>query len=191
MGKYNKTDNDEYLLRNNLLGIHSMKELEKAETLAFSLRAAELEHENSQVLFTLEGFKDLHYYLFQDIYSFAGQFRDVQLAKGGTRFCQVQYLNDYATNLFKELHDEPTWQSIEEAAERLAYFKSELNMLHPFREGNGRTTRVFINEFALSRGIIWTYETMEPENYMQAMKQSVPDLTALYQLFLDTIRFVK
>jgi len=58
MGKYNKTDNDEYLLRNNLLGIHSMKELEKAEILAFSLRAAELEHENSQVLFTLEGLLD-------------------------------------------------------------------------------------------------------------------------------------
>jgi len=86
MRKYNETDNDEYLLRTNLLGINSIEELEKAETLAFSLRSAELEHEHLPILFTLEGFKDLHYYLFQDVYSFAGQFRDVQLAKEGTIF---------------------------------------------------------------------------------------------------------
>jgi|SRR5699024_6091548 len=191
MGKYNEKDNDEYLLRNNLLGIYSMERLEEAEALAFSLRATELEHENSQVLFTLEGFKSLHHHLFQDIYPFSGQFRDVQLAKGSTRFCQVQYLNDYATSLFSELHNEPAWKSIENAAERLAYFKSELNMLHPFREGNGRTIRIFINKYALSRGVNWAYETMERERYMQAMKQSVFDLTTLYQLFLETIQVIK
>lgn len=92
----------------------------------------------TSTIFTLEGFKNLHHYLFQDIYPFAGQFRDVQLAKGGARFCQVRYLNEYATDLFGELHGEPACNSIEEAAERLAYFKSGLNMLHPFCEENGR-----------------------------------------------------
>jgi len=78
MRKYNETDNDKCFLKTNLLGINSIEELEKAETLAFSLRSAELEHEHLPILFTLKGFKDLHYYLFQDVYSFAGQFRDVQ-----------------------------------------------------------------------------------------------------------------
>lgn len=191
MRKYNATDNNKYLLSSNLLDINSIEELEEAETLAFSLRSAKLEHEHLPILFTLKGFKDLHYYLFQDIYSFAGQFRDVQLAKEDTRFCQVQFLNDYAIDLFRQLEAEPLWNSIEKAAERLAYFKSELNMLHPFREGNGRTTRIFIYAYALSKGIVWAYETIDRDRYMHAMKQSVFDLTALNQLFIETIRLNK
>lgn len=53
-------------------------------------------------------------------------------------------MNDYATNLFRELNEEPAWNSLGEVANRLAYFKSELNMLHLFREVNGRTTRIYI-----------------------------------------------
>ena len=49
------------------------------------------------------------------------------------------------------------WNSLDEAANRLAYFKSELNMLHPFREGNGRVIRIFIRAFALSKGVQWEY----------------------------------
>lgn len=156
MGKYNDEDNDDYLLENNLLGIHSHKELEKAEVLAFTIRAAELEQDGfEKISLTLDGFQELHYYLFKDIYGFAGQFRDVQLMKGNTRFCQAQFLNNYAIDLFRELNEEPSWDSLEKAADRLAYFKSELNMLHPFREGNGRTIRVYIYLYALARGIEW------------------------------------
>ncbi len=54
----------------------------------------------------------------------------------------------------------------EEAADRLAYFKTELNLLHPFREGNGRTIRIFIHAFAFSRGVTWQYENMDREAYM-------------------------
>ena len=56
----------------------------------------------------------------------------------------MQYLNAYAIDLFRELESESVWNSIEKAAERLAYFKSELNMLHSFRKGNGGTTQIFI-----------------------------------------------
>ena len=78
-----------------------------------------------------------------------------------------------------ELDNEPDWESLEHAAKRLAYFKSELNMLHPFREGNGRTNRIFLQAFAKSKGFLWTYDKMDRDDYMQAMIRAVTsaDLT--------------
>lgn len=104
MGKYNNRDNDEFLLNNNILGINSYEELEEAEAFVFFIRATELERkEYSITSFTVDGFKRLHFRLFQDIYPFAGKFRDVQLMKGNNRFCQVQYLESYATGIFSNL----------------------------------------------------------------------------------------
>lgn len=192
MGKYNEQNNDKYLLENNLLGISTIEDLEEAEAFAFSIRAAELEREENVIdIFTEESFRRLHYYLFQDIYPFAGQFRDVQLMKGNTRFCQVQYISSYASNLFNQLNKEPVWDSLEEAARRLSYFKSEFNMLHPFREGNGRTIRIFIHAFALSKGVKWEYENMDREVYIQAMIQSVTNTELLKRLFFDTISSIE
>ncbi|MGE7914389.1 Fic family protein [Lysinibacillus xylanilyticus] len=57
--------------------------------------------------FHLQDFKNLHTHLFQDIYPFAGHFRDVQLMKGSTRFCQFQFINSYASDLFYQLNNEP------------------------------------------------------------------------------------
>jgi len=192
MGKYNEKDNDDYLLKHNLLEIDSHKELERAEALAFTLRAMSLEQGDFTLdYFTLKDFQNLHYYLFQDIYPFAGEFRDVQLMKGNTRFCQVQFLVHYADDLFLQLNEEPFWNSLEEAANRLAYFKSELNMLHPFREGNGRTIRIFLHAYAMKRGIEWAYETMESGKYIHAMIQSVIDLDALRNVFIETIQYLE
>lgn len=192
MGKYNDQDNDEYLLNCNLLGIKSFGALEQAEAFAFSIRATELERpEYSISSFTLSGFKRLHFHLFQDVYPFAGKFRDVQLMKGNTRFCQVQYLETYAAEIFRNLSKEQNWKSLEEAADRLAFFKSELNMLHPFREGNGRTIRIFLHRFALSKGISWDVELMDREKYVQAMIQSVVNTELLEKLFFDSISFLE
>ena len=62
--------------------------------------------------------------------------------------------------------------------------------LHPFREGNGRTIRIFLHAYAINRGIEWAYETLESETYIQVMIQSVTDLEALRELFLETIQYV-
>ena len=124
MAKYNEQDNDEYLLENNLLGIDSFEELERVESFVFTLRATAFERGDFVLRnFTKKEFKQLHYYLFQDIYPFAGEFRNVQLMKGNTRFSQVQFLNDHAIELFRQLKTKPSWKSLDEAAERLAYFK--------------------------------------------------------------------
>lgn len=80
MVKYNEKDNDDYLLKHNLLEIDSHNELARAVALAFTLRATSLEQGDFTLnSITLKDFQNLHDYLFQDIYPFAGEFRDVQL----------------------------------------------------------------------------------------------------------------
>lgn len=59
--------------------------------------------------------------------------------KGSTRFCQAQFINIYSYELFRQLNKEAVWNSLEYAATRLAYFNSELNMLHPFRGGEWKS----------------------------------------------------
>ncbi|SHN30035.1 Fic/DOC family protein [Gracilibacillus kekensis] len=190
MDKYKSTDNDQFLLKNNRFGVSSFEELRDLEAMAFAARATEIVREKQfWETFSEQAFKKLHFHLFQDVYHFAGEYRNVQLAKGNTRFCQAEYIASYAADLFEELTNEPVWRSIEEAADRLAYFKTELNLLHPFREGNGRTIRIFIHAFALSRSINWQYENVDREEYMHAMIQSVITTKPLYQLFLNTIAF--
>ena len=191
MGKYNEQLNDDYLLKNNLLGITDFKSLEDAEAFVFSFRASQIEQGAYQIKdFQVQDLKNLHKHLFQDIYSFAGQFRDVQLMIGSTRFCQFQFIDSYAQDLFKQLNNETKWHSLTQAAERLTYFKSELNMLHPFREGNGRTIRIFLYTYALSQGFVWNYTEMDNEEYLHAMIQSVTNTELLEKLFQKTLSVV-
>lgn len=188
MEKYNFGEDTAYLLSHNKLGIQSLEQLERAEAYAFMIRALEIEKGLYKIEdFTKTGFIDLHRYLFQDIYHFAGEFRQVQLSKGTTRFCQFQYIDRMADEIFGALHMEKEWQDVNTAAKRLAYFKAELNMLHPFREGNGRATRIFIHAYARTKGYEWDYASLNKDEYMKAMIESVVDTTALEEVFLKTL----
>ena len=93
--------------------------------------------------------------------------------------------------MFQQLQKEARWNSLEEAANRLAYYKSELNMLHPFRKGNDRTIRIFIHAFAKSRGVEWSYETMDREKYLNVMIRATHDTQPLQQLFFETISYIE
>lgn len=188
MEKYNFGDDEQYLLRKNLVGATNFEELEKAEQFVFTVRALQFEQGDYVIAnYSLNSLVALHFHLFQDIYKFAGEFRDVQLVKGQTRFCQMQFIQSELKRVFKELVQDSAWSTVDEAATRLAYFKSELNIIHPFREGNGRTIRLFVQALALSRGYEWHYSDMEQDVYMNAMIQSVTDTQVLEQLFKATL----
>lgn len=189
MGKYNFGEDEEYLLRENLLGIDNLEDLERAEQFVFTVRALEVEQDKFTIeQFNLKALMDLHHHLFQDIYSFAGKIRDVQLAKGNTRFCQMQYIQSECNRVFNELSNELEWETIEKAAAKLAYYKSELNIIHPFREGNGRTIRMFIYLLAKYKGFLWDYSKMNREEYLNAMIKSVYDVKPLEKLILDNLK---
>lgn len=188
MEKYNFGQNDLYLLNENLLGIDNLDDLEVAEQFAFTVRSLEIEQGKFTIhQFNLNALMKLHHYLFQDIYTFAGKIRDVQLVKGDTRFCQMQYILPMCEKLFHEIKKEPEWLTIEVAAKRLAYFKAELNMIHPFREGNGRTIRIFIRLYAKSKGYDWDYAKLDREGYMQAMIESVLTTKQLEAIYKETL----
>ncbi len=111
MDKYRSTDNDLFLLENNLFGVSSFEELRELEAMAFAARAAELVREKHILeSFSEQSFQKLHFHLFQDVYHFAGEYRNVQIAKGNTRFCQAEYISSYAASLFDELNNEPVWK---------------------------------------------------------------------------------
>ena len=189
MQRYNFGADDDYLLKNNKLGITTMEQLERAEQYAFMIRALQVETERYTIKhFTKQSFCSLHHHLFQDIFTFAGEFRDVQLSKGNTRFCQAQFLDDMADELFAEMRREGNWDTTVQAAERLAYFKAELNMLHPFREGNGRTIRIFLHAYARTKGYEWHYMNLVKDAYMNSMIQSVTNTSELRRILYDTLQ---
>ena len=96
----------------------------------------------------------IHHALFQDVYPWAGRVRSCDLSLGLVSFCPAQWLESSLTALFGELARE-NWlreRSAEKFAHGAAYYLAELNAIHPFRDGNGRTQREFIRELGLSAG---------------------------------------
>ena len=152
--KYKATFQDEFLIASNLLGAETIDELEQLEKVAFYISEGLMEEKGYDFLFplTVSSIKLLHKRLFKRIYSFAGEFRNVSLMKETTRFCEPQYININLNKLIEEFKLENEWFDTKIAAEKLAYYKIELNMIHPFREGNGRTIRLIIREIAKLKG---------------------------------------
>jgi cell filamentation protein len=140
----------------NLLGINSQKELENAEYGLTLTRRYEIEKNPVPGNFDLPHLCKIHYALFRDVYSWAGELRTVEISKGSSHFHPVKFLPAAADYTFGYLQDsgllsaEPIEQEafISEAAEVL----SLLNQMHPFREGNGRAQRAFLDQVAAQSG---------------------------------------
>ncbi|MEK4555243.1 Fic/DOC family protein [Jeotgalicoccus sp. FSL K6-3177] len=190
MTKYNTQGQEEYLLKSNLLGAQNMKELEQLERVAFYLSSSKIEEDGLDFLLPLSPntVTILHKKLFGDLYVFGGEIRDKTLMKDKTRFCEPQFIEEQLSILCRAINNESSWNSVEEAAERLSYFKTELNMIHPFREGNGRTIRLVIREVAKSKGYDWSIDLMDNNEYMEAMISSQYDTGKLEKVFLKSLR---
>lgn len=189
MTKYNTYDQDEYLLKSNLLGAQNIQELEQLERVAFYLSSSKAENDGFDFLLPIsaDSVIELHKVLFKNIYNFAGKFREVSLMKDQTRFCEPQFIEEQLNKISKDINEEETWGSMEQAAAQLAYYKTELNMIHPFREGNGRTIRLVIREIAKSMGYSWHFEIIEKTEYLEAMISLQTDTSELEKLFLKSL----
>jgi len=120
--------------------------------------------------FDLKHLMAIHQRLFSSIYSWAGKLRTVEMAKDETRFAPIEYLEQSAATLFDELESEKYLTELEdkEYVKRFAHYYSEVNILHPFREGNGRAERVFFSLLALrsDRHIAW--DLLDPDEAISA-----------------------
>lgn len=132
----------------NKLGItdeNKLKEFEGAVTFA---KASELELNPISDTFDVEHYKLIHKYLFEDIYDWAGEYRTVNISKKGTKFASADQISDLMNACFIRLKDNDYFQnkSFDEFIDNIVDFYCVTNMIHPFREGNGRTQRLFISQ---------------------------------------------
>lgn len=129
----------------NKLGLCSQEALDEAEKVAVPLRSMELEQETICEPFTFSFYCGLHQRLFGDIYPWAGQVRAVDLSKKGTSFCPASRVKELGEAKFQRLQEMDELRGLPKEAflREVTDLYHELNMLHPFREGNGRTQRLF------------------------------------------------
>lgn len=145
----------------NKLGISDADELEKAEYNITDDKLAEALVSLHPSVFDFKCLLGLHKFLFEDIYEFAGKVRTVNISKPDSPvpFCYVDFISSEADRIFGELAKDKYLVGLElpEFSEKLAYYASEINALHPFREGNGRTTRLFLLLMARNAGYLIDY----------------------------------
>ena len=152
---------------NNKLDITNEIELAKEEERITKLKALELFDTNKINEFevgTTKGLCDIHKYLFSDIYEFAGEIRDVNLAKGSFRFAPAMYLEEALKKI-----DDMSEDNFDDIIKKYI----EMNVAHPFREGNGRSTRIWLDMILkkkLSKIVDWS--KINKEEYLLAMERS-------------------
>ncbi len=141
---------DSQVLRNKA-GLRDAEVLDRFERTRVAIRALE---PGPPRTFDYKHFRAIHRHLFQDVYDWAGEERTVDISKGRTRFAGSRFIRQNAEGLFAELHRERllVGNSREGFAKRAAYYLNELNILHPFREGNGRVAREFLRLLSENAG---------------------------------------
>lgn len=119
--------------------------------------------------FDLKHLQNIHKAIFSDIFEWAGKLRTVDIAKGN-QFCLCQHLEAYADSVFGKLKAEEylTGKTLHEMPACLTYYLSEINVLHPFREGNGRTQRLFIEYLARYAGFHIDFSKVDSKEMIEA-----------------------
>ena len=151
----------------NRLGITDSAELAREEERISKIRAVELFETNflsSLTPGTFDALSKIHAFLFSDIYDFAGHIRTVNIAKGNFRFAPLMYLHTALENIEKMPQS-----TFDEIVEKYV----EMNVAHPFREGNGRATRIWLDHILKSEiGMVVNWSHVDKEDYLLAMERS-------------------
>ena len=151
----------------NKLGITSSVELANEEEKITKLKALELFDTNKIDEFevgTFKGLSDIHKYLFGEIYSFAGNVRKENIAKGNFRFASSMYLEDVLNKI-----DNMPQKNFDDIIKKYV----EMNIAHPFREGNGRSTRIWLDLILKKElNLVIDWNTVDKTDYLLAMERS-------------------
>lgn len=136
----------------NRRNIQELEALDAFESNASTRRLIELRVKPLPVRFDVAHLKAIHQYLFRDVYPWAGQFRTVNISKGGHLFGFSQFIEMALADILAKLPAEQYLKGSDRPlfAARAGYYLGEINAIHPFREGNGRTQREFIRTLAVA-----------------------------------------
>jgi len=162
----------------NKLGITDAVELAKVEERLSKIKAKKLfisgflDRLNAGSFETLAA---IHSYLFSEIYPFAGKIREVNISKGGFRFAPVSYLEVSIKNI-----EQMPQNSFDTIVEKYV----EMNIAHPFREGNGRSMRIWLDHiFKKELGVVVDWSAVDKDDYLLAMERSpIKDIEIKYLL---------
>ena len=172
----------------NKFGITDPKQLNVVDRALVNLKLSEIEFEPIMGYFDKHHLLHIHDVLFRDIYEFAGQIRNVDIEKGGTLFCKPNCIGHSLDQLLYNLHKE-TINSKEDIVRIVSKYYADLNMIHPFREGNGRTNRYFFRLYAKSKGYDLSFVQVNPKELLEATIYSVKhDTRYLETIFEQAIR---
>ena len=148
----------------NKLGITDSAELEEKISKRKAVEMFESGYLESLEAGTFEGLAKIHKYLFDEIYDFAGEVRKVNISKGNFRFAPLMYLDTALQSI-----DKMPQSTFDEIVEKYV----EMNVAHPFREGNGRSTRIWLDLMLKKEiGYVVDWSKVDKEDYLLAMERS-------------------
>ena len=173
----------------NKLNIRDNKLLKTAEEEITLIKQMELLKNPIKGNFSKAHLMNIHKFIFEDIYSFAGKIRREQISKADTMFYPPNLIDRELNNVFAKIKEKNMLKEIdkEKVFDSLAYVMAELNIIHPFREGNGRTIREFIRLIAKRMGYDLNWGNVDKEELLEASILSVDNYKVLVGILEDCI----
>lgn len=173
VANYFSTEQDPYLnpdtgILANIPGLETQGELDRFEEILFQANFEEATlYAQNLVDFNLDAWKVIHRICFSDVYQWAGETRTVRISKGTTVFAYPEHIESESSRIFAELNNLLVTEklTLDKAAELFA----DINVLHPFREGNGRTQRILFSDVLRRIGYLVDYNLTSQDEMIEAM----------------------
>lgn len=153
------------------------------------LRLIQLNKQDHPKVISSDYLRYIHWFLFQDLFVWAGKYRITRLFLSNTTFAYPEFIEQEVNKLFRYLQEQNYFQDLkkQEFWHELAGFKAEINIIHPFRDGNGRCIRKLVEDIALNAGYLLYFEKFDYHEYIQAMAKSVINCSDLETLIIKNI----
>ncbi len=186
---------DKELITSNLLGATNLQELHKKEKVLTNTKMLMLKDNPVKGSLDYTHLKNIHRFIFLEVFTWAGKDRydtniTAQFGKGSTLFTPYEKLPTVSRSLFDALKDEDyfTGESKEDFIESASVFMNGLNILHPFREGNGRVQRIYMGYLAKNAGFILNFQSITADEMVAASIEGAKgDTSLLRKIFSRSI----
>lgn len=168
----------------NKFDIRDEEKLNEVESVLVSAKYAEWMSKPKCETFDFAHYKSIHRFLFSELYDWAGQVRTVNISKKGTSFIDAEHIEEQAALIFSRLKACHCFCGLphDEFVEEIVDFYCATNILHPFREGNGRTQRAFLTQLIRNAGYDINFSDMDTDLLMIATIQSAQGVTDLLRI---------
>lgn len=173
----------------NKLGIQEQAQLDESETLIVGVKSLQFELAPFPEPLDFAYYKRLHQFLFEELYEWAGAVRSINLSKQRTHFCPADEIESLAVSMFGRVEKMDFFCGLprEDFIAELTDFYSSVNYLHPFREGNGRTQRLYFRQLAQRAGYRLNFAATDSDRMMIATIHAASGIEETLRNLFDEI----